>query len=769
MKLLIDWDGGSTVINPGKPFTIGRDKSADIQVMGSKVSRTHLRLEFDGNHWNAVDLDSSNGTFLNGKAVREFAITELISIFLGGDNGQEIRLHPLELGKKKSKEPLKKAPIQKGDRTLVASVLENYPASYDDQTSRIRLQQRIRIGRDAANDWQIEDLTVSRFHAEVVQNDSGGFDLVDLRSSNGSFINGQQIKRREIEIGDLISIGGATRRFTSDGLDSPVGIDGVDVVAKDLHFSVGDRQLLKDINFHLGPRSLTAIVGPSGAGKSTLLNAITGRTTPTEGQILIGGRDLHKEFGDLRQRIGLVPQADILHTRLTVKQALNYGAALRFPSETSKAERQARVEEVMEKLELTPRADLRIDKLSGGQRKRASIGLELLTKPSILVLDEPTSGLDPGLDAHVMETLRKLADDGQTVVLVTHSVDNLNFCDNVVLLASGGRIAYAGPSSTVFTALGKNNWAEVFRMLSSPEALLLSNKKRSGVISPSTELSQEKVKKQSWVRQLLTLSARYLRVISSDRYYLGLLAAIPILIGLICYATAGDLGLGPGLPGANGEFFNPSARSNLMILILGTVFIGLSTSVQEIIKEDPIRLREKSVGIRSGTYLMSKVLILGFATTIQSVIFASILLFNRPVPEKGLFIGSSYLEILFLTVALGFASMCLGLLVSSILSSPEQAMPILVGLTMAQVVLSGALPGKNEGIIDLISPLVPSYWSMNAFSASVNLIDLSVISDPDLRGRWEPIVETLTQGSSIVFGMSLLFLATCYLVLSRKR
>lgn len=769
MKLLIDWDGGSTVINPGKPFTIGRDKSADIQVMGSKVSRTHLRLEFDGNHWNAVDLDSSNGTFLNGKAVREFAITELISIFLGGDNGQEIRLHPLELGKKKSKEPLKKAPIQKGDRTLVASVLENYPASYDDQTSRIRLQQRIRIGRDAANDWQIEDLTVSRFHAEVVQNDSGGFDLVDLRSSNGSFINGQQIKRREIEIGDLISIGGATRRFTSDGLDSPVGIDGVDVVAKDLHFSVGDRQLLKDINFHLGPRSLTAIVGPSGAGKSTLLNAITGRTTPTEGQILIGGRDLHKEFGDLRQRIGLVPQADILHTRLTVKQALNYGAALRFPSETSKAERQARVEEVMEKLELTPRADLRIDKLSGGQRKRASIGLELLTKPSILVLDEPTSGLDPGLDAHVMETLRKLADDGQTVVLVTHSVDNLNFCDNVVLLASGGRIAYAGPSSTVFTALGKNNWAEVFRMLSSPEALLLSNKKRSGVISPSTELSQEKVKKQSWVRQLLTLSARYLRVISSDRYYLGLLAAIPILIGLICYATAGDLGLGPGFPGTNGEFVNPSARSNLMILILGTVFIGLSTSVQEIIKEDPIRLREKSVGIRSGTYLMSKVLILGIATTIQSVIFASILLFNRPVPEKGLFIGSSYLEILFLTVALGFASMCLGLLVSSILSSPEQAMPILVGLTMAQVVLSGALPGKNEGIIDLISPLVPSYWSMNAFSASVNLIDLSVISDPDLRGRWEPIVVTLTQGSSIVFGMSLLFLATCYLVLSRKR
>lgn len=769
MKLLIDWDGGSTVVIPGKPFVIGRDKSADIQVVGSKVSRTHLRLEFNGKNWVATDLDSSNGTFFESKPFRELIVAEQLSIFLGGDTGQEIRLHPLELGTKKSKESVKKAPVFKGDRTLVASALQDFTGTFDDQTSRIRLQQRIRIGRDATNDWHIEDLTVSRFHAEIVQNDKGGFDLVDLKSANGSFINGKQVKRREIEIGDLISIGGATRRFTSDGLDTPVGIDGIDVVAKDLHFAVGDRELLKDINFHLGPRSLTAIVGPSGAGKSTLLNAITGRTSPTQGQILVGGRDLHKEFGDLSQRIGLVPQADILHTRLTVRQALNYGAALRFPSETSKSEREARVAEVMDKLELTPRADLTIDKLSGGQRKRASIGLELLTKPSILVLDEPTSGLDPGLDAHVMETLRKLADDGQTVVLVTHSVDNLNFCDNVILLASGGRIAYAGPSSTVFTALGKNNWAEVFRMLSSPDALLLSNKKRSGVLSPTTEMTREKVKKQSWIKQLLTLSSRYLRVISSDRYYLGLLAVIPVMIGLICYVTAGELGLGPGLPTKVGELFNPMARSNLMILILGTVFIGLSTSIQEIIKEAPIRLREKSVGIRSGTYLMSKVLVLGIVTTIQSMIFVSIVLFNRPVPDQGLFFQSGYIEVLALTVLLGFVCMCLGLFVSSVLTSSEQAMPILVGLTMTQVVLSGALPGNLEGFIAVVSPLVPSYWSMNSLSASVNLIGISKISDLDLNNRWESVAATLAQGSLVVTSMSILFLSMCYVILTKKR
>lgn len=769
MKLLIDWDGGSTVVNPGKSFVIGRDKSADIQVMGSKVSRTHLRLEFAGSHWKATDLDSSNGTFYEGKSFGELEIFDQISIFLGGDTGQEIRLHPLQPGTKKIKDSNQKVQVSKNDQTLIAFSLENYSAKFDNQTARIRLQQRIRIGRDASNDWHIDDLTVSRFHAEVVQNDKGGFDLVDLRSANGVFINGISVKRREIEIGDLISIGGVTRRFTSDGLESPIGIEGIDIVAKELYFSVGDKMLLKDINFHLGPRSLTAIVGPSGAGKSTLLNVITGRTTPSQGQILIGGRDLHKEYGDLSQRIGLVPQADILHTRLTVKQALNYGAALRFPSDTSKSEREERVEEVMEKLELTPRANLRIDKLSGGQRKRASIGLELLTKPSILVLDEPTSGLDPGLDAHVMETLRKLADDGQTVVLVTHSVDNLNFCDNVILMGSGGRIAYAGPSSTVFTALGQNNWAEVFRMLSSPDALLLSIKKRSGVISSMAEKPQEKIKKQAWGRQLITLSSRYLRVISSDRYYFGLLAAIPILIGLICYATAGELGLGPGLKNKKGYLFNPIAQSNLMILILGTVFIGLSTSIQEIIKEDQIRLREKSVGIRSGTYLMSKVLVLGVVTSIQSIIFVSIVLFNRPVPSKGLFLGSAYLEILFLTLLLAFTSMCLGLLVSTILSSSEQAMPILVGLTMAQVVLSGALPGKNEGFIAFISPLVPSYWSMNSLASSINLVEISNISDEDLVNRWEAVVATLTQGSISVLGMSFISLVFCYTVLARKR
>lgn len=365
-------------------------------------------------------------------------------------------------------------------------------------------KKRIRIGRADNNDWIIDDINVSRNHAEIVQTSEGSYEIVDLRSTNGTYINDNKIRREKLIYGDIISIGGFRRKFTSDGLELLEGIEGIAITAKDISFDIGGKKLLENVSFHLGPRTLTAIIGPSGAGKSTLLGVLTGRTKPTEGEIQLSGNNLHENFQVLSRQIGSVPQADIIHTRLTVQQALNYGAQLRLPNDTKKDERFDRVTTVMEKLELSERANLRIDRLSGGQRKRASIGLELLTSPKLLVLDEPTSGLDPGLDAHVMETLRVLADDGQTVVLVTHSVDNLNFCDNVILLASGGKVAYAGPASTVFSKLGKKNWAEVFKFLASPEAILLAGEKRD--VPVSTEIKEEHVleRRQSIFKQIIT-------------------------------------------------------------------------------------------------------------------------------------------------------------------------------------------------------------------------------------------------------------------------
>jgi ABC-type multidrug transport system ATPase subunit len=644
------------------------------------------------------------------------------------------------------------------------------PENFETQgPQRIRLQQRIRIGRAEDCDWRIEDLNVSRIHAEIVQSRQGEYELLDLKSTNGTFLNDNKIKREKLIYGDIISIGGYRRKFTSDGLELLEGIEGLSVTAKEISFEIAGKKLLEEVSFNLGPRTLTAIIGPSGAGKSTLLGVLTGRTKPTSGEIQLGGNNLHDNFQALSREIGSVPQADILHTRLTVRQALNYGAQLRLPSDTSKEERNSRVEEVMRKLELTERAELRIDRLSGGQRKRASIGLELLTSPKLLVLDEPTSGLDPGLDAHVMETLRNLADDGQTVVLVTHSVDNLNFCDNVILLASGGRVAYAGPASTVFSKLGKKSWAEVFKFLASPDAILLASRKRDVAISTEVQERHVLQRRQGFVKQILTLSSRYVRVIASDRFYLALLTLIPVIIGAISYLAGSKYGFGPGYKTKTGLVYNPFAQGTILVLVLGSIFVGLSTSIQEVIKENAVRKREQSVGIRVSAYLASKVLILGLITSTQIIVFTSIVLFGRPLPESGMLLESSRLEITSICVILGLCSMLLGLLISTLLSSEEQAMPALVGMTMVLVVLSGALPLQSGGLVGQLSQFVPSHWATNALSASVDIVQLGFITDSFEQSKWQASSENLTSSLSFVGLFGLFFILVSMLKLKRSR
>jgi ABC-type multidrug transport system ATPase subunit len=765
MKLLLEWDSDSIILEQGSSYVLGRDESCDILINSAKISRAHLRLTFQNNKWLVTDLDTTNGTFLRGKRIESTVISSAIKLNLGGLDLSGLTLTPLSGSTTQTS--LKSLD---GQATKISRVRKQESEPADDLAPRrVRLQQRIKIGRDSDNDWFIDDINVSRFHAEVVQNSIGGFDLVDLRSTNGTFLNGDQIKREPLKIGDVIQIGKYSRRFTQDGLQVLEGIDGTPVATDGVTFEIAGRNLLQDVSFTLGPRTLTAIVGPSGAGKSTLLGVLTGRTKPTQGSVFIGGVNLHSQFQVLSRQIGSVPQSDILHTRLTVRQALTYGAELRLPNDTNRTERHARVTDVMKKLELTERADLRIDKLSGGQRKRASIGLELLTSPQLLVLDEPTSGLDPGLDAHVMEMLRTLADDGQTVVLVTHSVDNLNFCDNVILLASGGKVAYAGPSATVFSKLGKKSWAEVFRFLATPDALLLSTQKYKNPLLTEIHDRHMMKKKQSILKQIKTLSSRYLRVIISDRFYLALLTLIPVVIGIISYSAGSKYGFGLGKELAGGATYNPYAQGTILVLILGTIFIGLSTGIQEIVKENAIRKREQSVGIRSRTYLLSKVLVLGLIVILQTLVFTTIVLFGRQMPARGVLIDSSRLEINFLSISLSITSMVLGLLISTFLTSSEQAMPTLVGMTMVQVVLSGALPLDTSGVISQISQIIPSYWITNGFAASVNLVQLARIENIDLQQRWKSEAVVVSQGFIAMGIFCALFLSLALIKIRRSR
>jgi ABC-type multidrug transport system ATPase subunit len=305
----------------------------------------------------------------------------------------------------------------------------------------------ITIGRERSNDIVLDDPLVSRRHARLDPSVGGAPAVLhDLGSFNGSFVNGYRVQGTvPLELGAEVTFGNQSFRWDGSSLVASATEHGFTLYAEDLTVSVsGGKRIMEGISFQLKPSSLTAVIGPSGAGKSTLLGALTGLRPATEGRVIWQGHDLYTHYDQLRFQIGLVPQADIQHPQLKVGQALDYAAQLRLPPDTTKAERDARVRTVAEQMQLLERLDNRIGtELSGGQKKRVSIATELLTAPPLLFLDEPTSGLDPGLDLEVMKQLRTLADRGRVIMVVTHSVLALDVCDNVMVLAPGGRMLIA--------------------------------------------------------------------------------------------------------------------------------------------------------------------------------------------------------------------------------------------------------------------------------------------------------------------------------------
>jgi ABC-type multidrug transport system ATPase subunit len=678
-------------------------------------------------HWVVEDLSSSNGTFHRGVLVSEVVIKNKQALQLGGNPGLMISFSLVGDGSKTN---------NSSDKTRFSNT-SDLEFTSSDSKSVIRLTQRIRIGRDESNDWVLPDLTVSRFHAEILANEDGTYSLFDLSSANGTFLNGSRIKKSPLTFGNTIEVGGYVRTLTPQGLQIETGASGAEIIVNDVSLTIGKKKLLNSVNLNIGGSSFTAIIGPSGAGKSTILSILSGRVVPSTGNVSIDGDDLNEKYDLLKSRIGLVPQADIIHTKLTARQAINYGAQLRLPSDVSKSERIARVSEIISILELQGKEDLRIEKLSGGQRKRVSIALELITKPDVLFLDEPTSGLDPGLDAHVMKTLRSIADNGQTVVVVTHAVENLNYCDNVVLMASGGKVAYSGPPSGVFSAFGCASWSDVFRHLADQDAIDFDVRTLKGEVGHSSKRARQvSSHPQNAFKQVITLMKRYLTVIGSDRFFLGLLILVPVIMGVLSYATGSKYGFGEGFTTKAGFTFNPTARSSVMVLVLGTIFIALSSSILEVIKEKTILSREINAGVRPLAYVLSKAFVLSFIVSIQIILFTSIVLFNRPMAQIATFTNSPFFSILIICCLLGVVTLLLGLFISSIISSTDQAMPTLVGIIMIQIILSGLLPIDFKGIIEQISPFIPSYLATNALAGVTDLAHTTFVQDEKLLLRW---------------------------------
>ncbi len=598
----------------------------------------------------------------------------------------------------------------------------------------------MRIGRALENELVVSDLQVSRNHAEFRATPDGRFEIRDLGSHNGTYVNGQPVAKSGTALigpNDIIGVGHSTFRLVGDRLEEFVDTGEVSFSARHLTVTVdGGKQILKDVSFGVPEKSLIAVIGPSGSGKSTLLKALTGYRPANQGDVLYDNRNLYKQFAELRQRIGLVPQDDILHKELTVAKALKYAAKLRFPGDTAESEREARIDEVLRELKLDIHKDKKVTSLSGGQRKRVSVALELLTKPSLIFLDEPTSGLDPGMDRDVMQLLRGLADDGRTVLVVTHSVAELGICDKLLVMAPGGGVAYFGPPEEALNFFQYDTWADVFsafenyrdydwmgRWRGSPHYQMYAADidavaPQSVTIQPPPARMQ---KSQSWGSQLWTLMRRYVSVLASDRGFLGLMVILPAVLGVVSILIPSDYGLGYGPLNKNST--NRDASTIMLILAVGMCFSGAANSVRELIKERVIYERERATGLSRSAYLMSKVIVLGVVTAFQGVIIAAIGFSPRKLPTEGLLLeGAPAVEMALAIIALGFTSMMFGLIISALVKTAEKTMPLLVMFAIVQVVFTGVLFQLFDTVgVGQFSWLMPSRWAVAAMGATADM------------------------------------------------
>lgn len=769
MFLLVTVDGpekGKSIeLKPNISILMGRDKSNQFSLNDKSVSRIHACISIDADR-NVIlsDWNSSNGTWLRGKKID--APVQLVpgDVFYLGESAIKLALSN---SYEKEKDFV---PGMEGVRHNLQGAGQYTPAA--SHTRVLNVGSEINIGRDPSNDIVLKHPMVSRFHAKI-EFQAGSNIIYDLNSVNGTYVNGRRLEKSMLLPKDsLIQICGyryvfdGTKLIEYDDNSGQLRIQ-INQLTKTVQVDGKPRKLLDNISLCIQPREFVAILGGSGAGKSTFMGALTGMNPPSSGQILINGCNLYEEYGAFRSMIGFVPQDDIVHEDLSVEEVLTYSARLRMPEDTSKAEINNIVDTVINNLELDLRRNVLVKNLSGGQRKRVSIGVELLTSPSMFFLDEPTSGLDPGLEKSMMEMLRKLANQGRTVVLVTHATFNINLCDRVIFLGEGGRLAFWGTPSEALAYFNAADFAEIYLKLSmdkSPQQWAfdyresdIGNMHLGQMAFDSTPVSSAKKYDSenlissktgnSSFKQWSILTARYVRLMSRDRKNLGLLFLQPVIIAFLMVLVfmhtiptftyseyqEKELEITEQVL-AEGRFQEiqdkiqdettrrASMSMSLAMMLFTTIWLGTSNSAREIVKELNIYRRERRVNLRVTPYLMSKVGVMSMVCLIQTIIFISILHITLGLPEYLLSLTAFFL--------ISLASMMMGLTVSAIASNTDKAMSMVPILLVPQIVLSGALipiSSVKPEILQKIFYLAISKWGYELVGGGICHINQRVV------------------------------------------
>lgn len=661
---------------------IGSDSSCDIRISNNRVSRNHCQVIFSKeNGLKIVDLNSSNGTYLNGiklKAGNTYSLNLKDQVQLAGVSGIIISV---------------------GSENTQSKGLE-------DQKNILELfnnTDMIVVGRDSSCDLRINDTRISRRHASIKKITNDKFLLKDLDSLNGIYVNGSKVngsrtisKKDNIFLGKyLLKIDGRAKDLSDELAISAIGIEKVYPNQKK------GKKALHKMDISVPSRSLLAIMGPSGCGKSTLLKSLNGESPPTKGKVLIFNQDLISNYEYLKTQIGYVPQDDIVHKQLTVEQSLYFAAKLRIAN-INNDDINIKIDQILSELNISHIKKNLISDISGGQRKRVSIAIELLTDPMLLFLDEPTSPLDPQTIEDFLNILKKLSENGTTVIMVTHKPEDLDYMDEVIFMAdnNGGKIVYYGDSTKYKDYFNVNNAVSVFSQISGGNSKKWVDK-YSNPRPLSTTQDKEKIlvnkSNQSSVGQFFWLTYRYFKIKTNDRVNTSImLLQAPIIAALACLV------------------FNEVTLSVLFIMAVSSVWFGSTNAAREIVGELPIYKRERMYNLRLIPYIFSKITVLSLFSIIQSFVFVYILYFNYGNSDYDLFFNnpfSAFIWMSFLTISSTF----LGLLLSAIFDTSEKVLAVVPIVLIPQIMLAGLVAKIGSKTVEFISYLTFTRWGIEGF------------------------------------------------------
>ena len=729
-----------------KEITFGRGKDTvtpDICLASPIVSRLHGRFVFENGQWYVEDLGSTNGILRNESYIHRRPLYEGDILRIGSRKKERTDAVLLLISSDKSGTSWKRFPLDKNPIT---------------------------IGRSESNDVVLPHVSVSRRHASLKWNGNEWI-IKNENSENGLIVNGHSVRDSVVlREQDVISITNTKIIFSSKALfvcsyNNGISVDARGIVVvrgKGSHsFVTSDH-----VDMTISPGELVAIIGGSGAGKSTIMNVLCGYLRPSEGSVYINGSDLYQNFDALKKCFGYVPQSDIVYNNLSLYDMLRYTAELRLPKDMSEEEREKAIDKAIAMVDLEEKKNSLIRELSGGQRKRASIAVELLPDPKLLFLDEPASGLDPGTERSLMNSLRKMTNAGKTVILVTHSTLQLSLCDKIAFMGKGGKLCFYGNEQEALAFFGTRDIVDVYAKITDHSAEWHDKYVKSYQLPEENKTSEGVGENQNKDRmhQLGVLCKRYTKLVLNDRQRLLLLILqAPLLAVLISLV-------------ADGKQFEQytMTKSLLFTLSCSAFWIGMLNAIQEICKERTILKREYMTGLSLSAYTLSKIIVLGILCLLQCVLLISVFWLLVGIPKEGLILPSM-LEMLLTAWLTALSATAMGLFVSSLFTNPDRAMTVAPLLLMPQMLYSAIL-FKLSGATEYVSWLTICRWSMEGFGTTANLNNLydvmpeqGIPMEHEVESFFEYTAGHLWSTWLILLGFTVLFLVLARVVLARIR